>query len=127
MEPGPLSIGMASGENAMSRSPSGGPSAAPAVRRSAAAVSMLEPMPATISPPAIRSPGIEIPKKPMINDPPTRNVTSTATMKTQAARSWPRRRCGVMRSVSARKAGADAGGLVTGSRARTVPMTSSPK
>ena len=81
MEPGPLSIGMASGEKEMSRLAR----AASRARSSSAvlrglATSIPEPMPATSRPPAMRRPGMEMPKNPMINVPPMRKLTRMMTM-----------------------------------------------
>ena len=79
--PGPLSIGIASGENDTSRLARAACRAgSSAVASLGAAISMVEPIPATSMPPAIRSPGIEMPKKPMIKVPPMRKLTRITTM-----------------------------------------------
>ena len=81
MEPGPLSMGMASGEKEMST-----------LRRAASCVSasvstpvlrvasMFMPMPVSRMPPAMRRPGIEMPKNCMMKVPPMRKLTRMATM-----------------------------------------------
>ena len=84
-------------------------------------------MPDTSNPPAIRMPGMEMPKKRMMKLPPNRKPVRIITMKMQPRLTCCARRASESPSVIASSTEADAAGLITGRSAMTVPRMSCQK
>jgi hypothetical protein len=80
IEPGPLSSGIATGMNAISRVSSASSRCASGSSSSGSGSSIRKPTRATTMPPAIRSAGSDIPKKVMISAPAKSDTSSTEAM-----------------------------------------------